>query len=78
MAFNAVAILVSTCPSAYNPGGATMLQSVPLARIEPIKIKSNGEPLVSVSEDRYLSKIDAAFEALERIFETSELADEEF
>jgi hypothetical protein len=45
-----------------------MLQSVPLARIEPIKIEASGEPLVSVSEDRYLSKIDAAFEALERIF----------
>ena len=53
-----------------------MQQSVPLARIEPIKIKASGEPLVSVSEDRYLSKLDAAFEALERIFEISELADE--
>jgi hypothetical protein len=53
-----------------------MLQSVPLARIEPIKIKVSGEPLASVSEDRYPSKIDAAFEALERIFEISELADE--
>lgn len=54
-----------------------MLQSVPLARIEPIKIKARGEPVVSVSENRHLSPIDEAFEALERIFEISELADEE-
>jgi hypothetical protein len=53
-----------------------MLQSVPLARIEPIKIEAGGETLASVSEDRNLSKLDAAFEALERIFEISEMADE--
>jgi hypothetical protein len=76
MACNAVPISVFTCPSAYDSGGGTMLQSVPLARIEPVKIKASGESLMSVSEDRYLSKIDAAFEALERIFEISELADE--
>jgi hypothetical protein len=76
MACNAVPISVSTYLSAYNPGGGAMLQSVPLARIEPIKIEASGEPPASVSEDRCLSKIDAAFEALERIFEISELADE--
>jgi hypothetical protein len=53
-----------------------MPQSIPLARIEPTKIRASGELLVPVSEDRYLSKIDAAFEALEGIFEISEPADE--
>jgi hypothetical protein len=76
MACNAVPIPVSNCPSAYNSGGGTMLQSVPLARIEPVKIKASREPPMSVSEDRSRSKIDAAFEALEKIFEISELADE--
>jgi hypothetical protein len=76
MACNTVPISVFTCPSANNSGGGTMLQSVPLARIEPIKIKASGESLMPVSEDRSLSNIDAAFEALERIFEISELADE--
>jgi hypothetical protein len=76
MACNAVAISVSTCPSAYNSGGGTMLQSVPLARIEPIKIKASGESLMSVSIDRYLPEIDDRSETPERVFEIFELADE--
>jgi hypothetical protein len=53
-----------------------MLQSIPLARIEPIKIKAGGEPLMSVSRDRSLSEIDDPFEALDRVYEIFELADE--
>jgi len=75
MACNAVPISVSTCPSAYNSGGGAMLQSVPLARIEPIKIEASGETLMSVSIDRYLSEIDDRSETPERVFEIFELAD---
>jgi hypothetical protein len=53
-----------------------MLQSVPLARIEPIKINASGESLISASVDRYLSEIDDRSEALERVFEIFELTDE--
>jgi len=53
-----------------------MLQSVPLARIEPIKINAGGESPMSVSVDRYLSEIDDRSEALERVFEIFELTDE--
>lgn len=52
-----------------------MLQSVPLARIEPIKIEASGETLMSVSIDRYLSEIDDRSETPERVFEIFELAD---
>jgi hypothetical protein len=76
MAFSEVPPWVSTCPSAHNPGGRTMLQSVPLARIEPIKINAGGESLMSVSVDRYLSEVDDRSEALERVFEIFELTDE--
>ena len=52
------------------------MQSVPLARIEPIKVNASGEPPMSVSVDRYLSEIDDRSETLERVFEIFELADE--
>jgi hypothetical protein len=54
-----------------------MLRSLPLARIEPIKINASGESQMSVSADRYISEIDDGSETLERVFEIFELADEE-
>jgi hypothetical protein len=76
MACSAVSISFSTCTSAFNSGGDTMLQSVPLARIEPIKIKAGGEPPMSAPEDRHLSEIGDTFEAPDRVFEIFELANE--
>jgi len=53
-----------------------MMESVPLARIEPIKINASGESMMSISVDRYLSEIDDRSETLERVFEIFELAEE--